>query len=99
MAYMAPTPRTHPTYRRFTGELTPPVREAGYTDKWFGSRRCNDQGSSMSELPCSRQLTLNFRFVVIQEEQTRSWVVGPVEEDTTLIGCLMRSSQRRRSPL
>jgi hypothetical protein len=53
----------------------------------------------MSELPCSRQLTLNFQFVVIQEEQTRSWVVGPVEKDTTLIGCLMRSSQRRRSPL
>ena len=63
-----------------------------------GTRRVRLMGS-MSALPFSRQLTLNFRFVVIQEEQTRSWVVGPVEENTTLIGCLMRSSQRRRSPL
>jgi hypothetical protein len=45
---------------------------------------------SMSALPFSRQLTLNFRFVVIQEEQTRSWVVGPVEDP--IFGSVLRNA-------
>jgi hypothetical protein len=32
------------------------ARDAGYTDKWFGSRRCNDQRISMIGLPLAIEL-------------------------------------------
>jgi hypothetical protein len=32
------------------------ARDAGYRDKWFGSRRCNDQRISMIGLPLAIEL-------------------------------------------
>src|ERR1700745_2315869 len=78
------------------------VRLARYTDKWFGSRRCNDQRSSMSELPCWQQLTFravegcrtaaDFSFAT--GESARQDIAGPLVD---LYGCTSLSGNMKTS--
>jgi hypothetical protein len=52
-----------------SGRIRPFVRNAGYTDKWFGSRRCNDQRSSMSELSFAIEFGVTFVFAWRENKQ------------------------------
>jgi hypothetical protein len=51
------------------GDCRPYADQVGYTDKWFGSRRCKDPRSSMSELSLAIELGVTFVFAWRENKQ------------------------------